>query len=152
VGKIPIDAAKREVSTWLKTSIQTIYSRMKDYAAHLSTLKCRENSPLMLVSVSNLLAGISVSLAQTKPSVPVAHTAGNSPPPSCGLPCQAKAKITVSLFTAWNAPLQGQTAPQRNGWSVLLIARHLLHPVPTEIHAYWNFVTRIPMDVLQKSD
>src|SRR5579871_5033406 len=45
--------------------------------------------------------------ASPKPSQ---KSAGGSQPAGCGLPCELKAKMTVSLFTTWNHPLQGQVA------------------------------------------
>lgn len=31
---------------------------------------------------------------------------------------------------------------------VMLVATHLLDPVPTEIHVYWNLWSGIPLDIL----
>jgi hypothetical protein len=49
-----------------------------------------------------------------KPPAPVAtprvHSGTAGPPVNCGLPCQTPVTVSVSLFTEWNVPLQGQVA------------------------------------------
>jgi hypothetical protein len=35
---------------------------------------------------------------------------------------------------------------------VMLVATHLMDPVPTEIHVYWNLVSGIPLDILTTSN
>lgn len=49
---------------------------------------------------------------------------GQPPPAGCGLPCQPKAKVTVSLSTGWDLPLQGQEA-----WADFQITNTSLSPI-----------------------
>ena len=34
----------------------------------------------------------------------------------------------------------------------MLVATHLMDPVPTEIHVFWNLWTGIPLDILTTSN
>ncbi len=66
----------------------------------------------LLVAATFFSCGLHIGAsAQKSVSPKPSHkSAGGSQPAGCGLPCELKAKMTVSLFTAWSYPLQGQAA------------------------------------------